>query len=401
MRDEPRSRLQRYSKATLWLLLDQWFVLAMGIVIITTSQVQVPAAHQAKKEIVVTYLSVSIVFFITGCTLPTRVLIDNYSKWKIHIFVQIQCFLMTSAIIFGIVSACATNRSFMDPGSLIGMIIGGCLPTTISSNVVMTRQAHGNQALTVVETTIGNFIGPFVSPVLVQMYISTGAWYTRFLPSSGGHYNEIYRRVFKQLGLSIYLPMAVGQIVQHLFPGPTKKVFGDWKLNKLGSFALLAILWSTFDQAFESGAFPSVKANNKIFIAFVSIAYFLIWFTVCFLLSIPWLPKKDTISVCYCVPAKSIAIGVPLSSVLFVGLSRTQQSKLQIPMIIFQGIQIASASLMTIPFRHWVRGEEKADRAKDVNAEKKGGSDSSEPPATSQDARDGHDEYALRAFSSH
>jgi sodium/bile acid cotransporter 7 len=360
MQDSSKSRLHRSSKTILWLLLDQWFVLAMGIVIIIASQVQVPAAHQAKKETVVTYLSVSIVFFITGCTLPTRVLIDNYSKWKIHLFVQIQSFLMTSAIIFGIVSACATNRSFMDPGLLVGMIVGGCLPTTISSNVVMTRQAHGNQALTVVETTIGNFIGPFVSPVLVQMYISTGAWYTRFLPSSGSNYSEIYRRVFKQLGLSIYLPMVVGQLVQHLFPSPTKKVFGTWKLNKLGSFALLTIVWSTFDQAFESGAF----------------------------------------SVCYCVPAKSIAIGVPLSSVLFVGLSKTQESKLQIPMVIFQGIQIAGASLMTIPFRSWVRAEEEAEKAKIANVEN-GSSSSSEPPTTSQDAQEEGVDYALRAFSSH
>ena len=400
MQDEQTSHFQRYSKFFHWLILDQWFVLAMGVVVIIASQVQVPTEHQATKETVVTYLSVSIVFFITGCTLPTRVLIDNYSKWKTHLFVQIQCFLMTSAIIFGIVSACATNRSFMDPGLLVGMIIGGCLPTTISSNVVMTRQAHGNQALTVVETTIGNFIAPFVSPALVQMYISTGAWYTKSLPLSGSHYSEIYRRVFKQLGLSIYLPMVVGQIVQHVFPNPTKKVFGDWKLNKLGSFALLAIVWSTFDQAFESGAFSSVKADNKIFVVFISIAYFLIWLTICFALSILWLPKKDTVSVCYCVPAKSIAIGAPLSSVLFVGLSRTQESKLQIPMVIFQGIQIASASLMTIPFRRWVRAEEEAEKAKFENVEK-GSSTSSGPPRTSRDAREEGDDYALRAFSSH
>jgi sodium/bile acid cotransporter 7 len=388
--------------ATLCILLDQWFVLAMGIVIIIASQVQVAAAHQAKKEIVVTYLSVIIVFFITGCTLPTRVLIDNYSRWKVHIFVQVQCFLMTSAIIFGIVSACATSRSFMDPGLLVGMIIGGCLPTTISSNVVMTRQAHGNQALTVVETTIGNFIGPFVSPALVQMYTSTGAWYSCILPSSGSHYSEIYRRVFKQLGLSIYLPMVVGQIIQHVFPKPTQKVFGDWKVNKLGSFALLAILWSTFDQAFESGAFSSIKADNKIFIVFISIAYFLIWFTVCFVLSVLWLPKKDTIAVCYCVPAKSIAIGVPLSSLLFVGLSATEESKLQIPMIIFQGIQIASASLMTIPFRRWVRAEEEqrdVNKAKSGDAEKTS-SDSSGSLEVSRDVLE-EGNYSLRAFSSH
>ena len=403
MQDEQRPRLHRYAKTALWLLTDQWFLLAMGIVIIIASQVQVPAAHQAKKETVVTYLSVSIVFFITGCTLPTRVLIENYSKWKIHLFVQIQSFLMTSAIIFGIVSACATSRTFMDPGLLVGMIVGGCLPTTISSNVVMTRQAHGNQALTVVETTIGNFIGPFVSPVLVEMYISTGAWYTQSFASSSGNYGEIYRRVFKQLGLSIYLPMLVGQAVQHLFPNPTKKVFGPWKLNKLGSFALLAILWSSFDQAFESGAFAGVKADNKIFLVFISVAYFLVWFVVCFLTSILWLPKKDTIAVCYCVPAKSIAIGVPLSSVLFVGISRTEESKLQIPMVIFQGIQIASASLMTIPFRRWVRaeeeGEEEVEKVKTVNLEK-GSSDPSQSREASQDTREEVD-CTLRAFSSH
>jgi sodium/bile acid cotransporter 7 len=196
--------------------------------------------------------------------------------------------------------------------------------------------------------------------------------------------------------------MVVGQVVQHVFPKPTKKVFGDWKLNKLGSFALLAILWSTFDQAFESGAFSSVKADNKIFIVFISIAYFLIWFTVCFLLSILWLPKKDTIAVCYCVPAKSIAIGVPLSSLLFVGLSTTEESKLQIPMVIFQGIQIAAASLMTIPFRRWVRAEEEqgqADKAKSLNAEKTS-SGSSGPPEVSQNVLEEGD-YSLRAFSSH
>lgn len=83
----------------------------------------------------------------------------------------------------------------------------GCLPTTIASNVVMTRQAHGNASLTVVESTIGNFLAPFLTPALVSMYTSTGAWYTKGLPSNSGGYGEIYRRIFKQLGLSVFLPM--------------------------------------------------------------------------------------------------------------------------------------------------------------------------------------------------
>jgi sodium/bile acid cotransporter 7 len=337
-------------------------VVAMGIVILIASQVQVPSDQQSLKETVVSYLGVSIVFFITGCTLPTRVLIENYARWRVHLFVTLQCFLMTSATVFAIVTACATNKDFMDPALLVGLIIWGCLSTTISSNVVMTRQAHGNQALTVVETTIGNFISPFLSPVLVQMYLSGNQWYTDFLPiGAGKSYSEIYRRVFKQLGLSIYLPLAVGQVVQYFFPTAMKKIFGEWKLNKLGSLALLMIVWSTFDQAFESGAFSSVKASNSIFIVFMSIAFFLLWLGVCFPLSLLWLSKKDTIALCYCVPAKSIAVGVPLSTVLFIGLSRREQSKLQIPMVIFQGLQIPAGSLMTIPFRHWVHAEEEKE----------------------------------------
>ena len=201
------SKFRRVLSNTKWFLLDQWFLLALGILVAISSRVQVPHSQQQLKETVVTYLCVSIIFLITGCTLSTRTLIENYSRWPLHLFVQIQCFLMTSAVTFAIVSAAATNRSFMDPGLLFGLIFTGCVPTTISSNVVMTRQAHGNTALTVVQSTIGNFLGPFLTPVLLAMYTSSGAWYTAFLPKEGGGYGEIYRRVFKQLGLSLFVPM--------------------------------------------------------------------------------------------------------------------------------------------------------------------------------------------------
>ncbi|KAJ9203745.1 hypothetical protein DTO164E3_48 [Paecilomyces variotii] len=348
------SRLRRACDGAIWLILDQWFLIALGIVIAIASQVQVAQSQLQLKQTVVTYLCVAIIFFITGCTLPTQVLLDNYSRWKVHLFVQVQCFLMTSAVIFGIVSACATNKNFMDAGLLIGLIFTGCVPTTISSNIVMTRKADGNDALTVVQSTIGNFLGPFLTPPLVQMYISTHAWYTDFLPHASGGYSEIYRRVFKQLGLSVFLPMVVGQVVRYFFPKVTRKVFIEWKLNKLGSFSLLVIIWQTFDQAFGAGAFASVKGSNLVFIVFISIAYFLIWLAVCLLLSIPWLPKEDTVAVAYCVPAKTPAMGVPLSNLMFVGLTSLQQSKIQIPMVIFQGLQIAMSSMLTVAFRKWI-----------------------------------------------
>lgn len=205
----PRKPLwRRFISGIQWFILDQWFLIGICCLVLISSQVQVPASHQQKKEIVCTYLCVAVIFIVTGCTLPTKVLLENYGRWKLHLFVQSQTFLMTSAVVYAIVSLCATNPDFMDPALLVGMIFTGCVPTTISSNVVMTRQAHGNTALTVVQSTLGNFLGPFISPLLIIMYTSSGAWYTDILPRTRtGEFSEIYRRVFMQLGLSIFLPM--------------------------------------------------------------------------------------------------------------------------------------------------------------------------------------------------
>ncbi len=211
-----RPKWRRYLSTAKFLVADQWFLFALGFLILIASQVQVPGPQQALKETVVTYLCVAVIFFITGCTVSTKVLLANYSRWKLHIFVQLQSFLLTSAIVYAVVSLCAINPDFMDAGLLVGMIFTGCVPTTISSNVVMTKQANGNQALTVVQSTLGNFLGPFITPLLVIMYTSTGAWYTKVIPGVGpGGFGELYKRVFKQLGLSIFLPLVCSLFEDH------------------------------------------------------------------------------------------------------------------------------------------------------------------------------------------
>ena len=267
---------------------------------------------------------------------------------------------MTSALVFGLVSVTATSR-FMDPGLLVGLLFMGCVATTIASNVVMTRQAHGNQALTVVQTTVGNLIGAFVSPALVIMYTSVPTWYNAILPPSSGQFGEMYRRVLKQLGLSIYVPLFVGQAVRYFSPKVCKKIFIDWKLNKIGPVCLLVVLWATYDQAFASHSFDSVPASNMVFIVFISVGLWLIFFAIAFFASVVWLPREDTVSVCYCVPAKGIVMGVPLSTTIFAGIPLGLQSKIEIPIVIYQGLQLAFGSILVPGFRRWVDAEKNRD----------------------------------------
>jgi solute carrier family 10 (sodium/bile acid cotransporter), member 7 len=307
--------------------------------------------------------TVSIVFFVAGCTIDTRILIDNYAKWKHHIFIQVQCFLMVSALAYAVVRLAATNRSFMDPWLLIGMIFNGCQPTAMASNVMFTRQSHGSAVLTVVETTIGNLIGPFISPVLIRMYLIPDTWYGEVIPAQSGGYEALYRRVFMQFGLSIYLPMAVGQVVRRFFPKAVQTVFVKWKFSKIGSFCMLLLLWQTFDRAFATNAFSDVKQSNLVFIVFITIANWSVWLTICFLLSILWLDRKETVAVAMCVPAKTLALGMPLSFLMFEGITALDEAKIQVPMLIFQVEMLGLASISTLFFRRWVDAGERLREA--------------------------------------
>jgi solute carrier family 10 (sodium/bile acid cotransporter), member 7 len=98
------SSIHRFTNAIIWFIKDQWFLLGMGVVILIASQVQVPLAQQSIKQVTISYLSVSIIFFIAGCTLDTSTLLANYAKWKHHLFIQSQSFLLVSALAFAIVS---------------------------------------------------------------------------------------------------------------------------------------------------------------------------------------------------------------------------------------------------------------------------------------------------------
>ena len=90
-------------------------------------------------------------------------------------FVQPLSFLLISVTVSVVVSLCALNTDFIDPCLSIWLMSMRYVPTTISTNVVMSKQANGNQALTVVQSTLGDFPGPFMSPLLIHMHTSTGA----------------------------------------------------------------------------------------------------------------------------------------------------------------------------------------------------------------------------------
>lgn len=77
----------------------------------------------------------------------------------------------------------------------------------LAFNTVMTRKSNGNAALTLTESVLGSILGPVITTLLMQGYSSRKSWYTAILPKSEGGYSEVFRSTFKQLGLTLFVPL--------------------------------------------------------------------------------------------------------------------------------------------------------------------------------------------------
>lgn len=109
----------------------------------------------------------------------------------------------------------------------------------------MTREAGGDVAATMVSVTIGNLLGPFICPLLIaRLYLPATAAFRQWIPSEAvGDLSPLYRNVMMQMGLSVYLPLVVGQVVRAVATDLVQKVVTKYKLAKVGSCMLLLLVW--------------------------------------------------------------------------------------------------------------------------------------------------------------
>lgn len=95
---------------------------------------------------------------------------------------------------------------------------------------------------------LGNLVGTFLSPALLEMFFITERWaFGRPEASGTGGVTEIYRQVLEQLGFTVFIPLFVGEVIQYIWPRQTKWTRETFKLNKVGTFCLLLVIWYVYD----------------------------------------------------------------------------------------------------------------------------------------------------------
>ncbi|KAK4054185.1 LRR receptor-like serine/threonine-protein kinase RGI2 [Microbotryomycetes sp. JL201] len=356
-----RTPLQWVVGAIRWILsiiLDQWFLIGIGIVIALAHSFPDVAKEGGviKSEYTISYLAVAIIFFISGLSLPLENLIKRIWDWRLHLVTQVTSFLFFPAVVYAIVNCVRTadpRFERFDKYALTGMVVMGCVPTTISSNVVMTGQAGGDESAATIEVMIGNLLGTFLSPALLDMFMS-GPWsFGKPVASGGGGQSKIYRQVLAQLGYTVFIPLTVGETVQYFFPQQVKWTRTAFRLGKVGSVCLLLVIWATFSTAFAENVFEVLSGETIAFIVTVNIGLYMFHSVLLFLLarkvpfkhrrrvSGPLFDTSTTIPLLFCAAAKGVALGGPIVSILYGGLTPVAAATVSLPLVIYQGSQVA------------------------------------------------------------
>lgn len=376
-----RHRVESFLWNQVWL--EYWFyiVLAIFIVIARFAPNFARSGGLIRGQFSIGYGAVIVIFLGSGLSMSTTELKKNLLNWRAHLCVFLLQFLVTSAIIYGFACAVrAADNPRISNWMLVGLVVTGCCPTTVASNVVMTRKAEGNVPLTLCEVFLGNLAGAFITPALSQMYF-VGEW-SFANPANGSSVSHVYAQVMKQIGITVFVPLFVGQVIQNVFPKQTKWFLVTFKFNKVGSFMLLLIMFSSFSTAFYQHSFTEVSHVSIIFVCFFNFGIYMLFTVLCYIAARPrwilWIFRKEpdettstvyngaykllrpfyhdreeTVSILLCGGAKTAALGVTLISSQY-GADNPHLGELLVPLVLYQAIQVLAAGLLTRFMKKWI-----------------------------------------------
>ncbi|CDH58359.1 member of the slc10 carrier family [Lichtheimia corymbifera JMRC:FSU:9682] len=358
-----------------------WFLLGLAIVI----SVARAAPDVARKggyihaEWSIKWGAVIIIFLISGLSLRTKILTQTLLRVRLHLLVQIINLIIIPFFVFGLVLLLFKLHTPMNSLVLMGVVIAASTPTTVSSNVVMTKNAKGNEATALMNAALGNVLGIFISPALVDTFQEPliEATPENETAQAGGSVDFV--SVLKQLGLTVLVPLVVGQIIQLIFTEQVARIKVKWRLSDVSSVCLLLMVWSVFCDAFYAGSFNSVSATDIVAVVIMNFGFYILFSLLAMFLSyIPfpsslkeprWVKRmrfsrEDTVAVMFCGATKTVAMGVPLINVLYESGDPGTVGVLSTPLLLYHVEQLILGNIEVDILKRWVQKGNERDAAK-------------------------------------
>ena len=315
-----------------FLALDRFTVLLLLMVVLASIlPVSGDAAHIFG---ILTTTAIAILFFLHGAKLSREAVMQGIMHWKLHSVV----FAFTFAVfpILGLISK-PILLPLLGQQLYWGLLFMCFLPSTVQSSIAFTSVAKGNVAGAVCSASFSNIIGMFITPVLVSLFI---------LGQSDHDFDPTKSII--QIVLLLLVPFILGQILRPwVFPRMQKQP----KIVKFfDQGSILMVVYGAFSSAVVAGLWQQLSGWHLFSLimacsVLLTIVMLLAWYVP------KWLgfSQADQKTIFFCGSKKTLASGVPMAQILFIG---QPLGMIVLPIMIFHQIQLMVCGIIA---NHWAK----------------------------------------------
>jgi len=266
---------------------------------------------------------ICIIFLLYGLKLNLREVLNDVKNWKLHLLVQIATFVLFPLLVMPFYKIAQGTEFYV---LWLSIYFLACLPSTVSSSVVMVSIAKGNVPSAIFNASISGLIGIFATPMLMHPFMDN---------SSSSSVDQA--SIIQQLLLKVLLPIVLGLLLNPLC---RKFITRYGKLiGKFDRLIILLIVYESFSTAFVNQVFSSVPAVTFLIIAGASVGLFFIVYHV-----LGWAAKRlgfnreDTITTTFCGSKKSLVHGSLFMMVL--GIPDDNKVMFLLPIMLYHSFQL-------------------------------------------------------------
>ncbi|RYF04468.1 MAG: bile acid:sodium symporter, partial [Oxalobacteraceae bacterium] len=184
----------------------------------------------------ITSVAIGLLFFLHGAKLSRQAMLEGLTHWRLHLLVLASTFVMFPLLGLAMKPLSGT---VLQPDLYVGILFLCTLPSTVQSSIAFTSVARGNVAAAVCSASASNFIGIFVTPLLVGTLIARGA--------AGDSQLDAILTIVEQL----LLPFLAGQFMRPWIGAWVDRHKPMLKIVDQGS--ILLVVYTAFSESVNEG----------------------------------------------------------------------------------------------------------------------------------------------------
>ena len=141
------------------------------MIVIAGARIHPPFAKDyLAPKVTASWIAVIFIFIMSGLSLKTSELKNALGQIGFNIFVQIFNMGLVPTFVWGVSKFC-THYEILSEDLSTGMVVAASLPMTVNMVIVLTKSSGGNEACALLNASLGNLLGVFVTPALILLFL--------------------------------------------------------------------------------------------------------------------------------------------------------------------------------------------------------------------------------------